>query len=118
VSTLTTPTSTKRKRCDEVQTALVETQQARKKLSNVLDLVINRMDKFDNQNTKTSASDAFGSSADDIINLLIETNEQKQKLILIPLTGFLLWRRYRRQFWGHFFKGAFLPQKLVDLTPF
>jgi hypothetical protein len=29
----------------------------------------------------------------------------------IGLTGFLLWRRYRRQLWGHFFKGAFLPQK-------
>jgi uncharacterized coiled-coil protein SlyX len=86
VSTLTTTTSTKRKRCDKVEAALVETQQARKKLSNVLDLVINRMDKFDNQNSKTSATATFGSSADDIINLLIETNEQKEKLMLIPLS--------------------------------
>jgi uncharacterized coiled-coil protein SlyX len=86
VSALSTPTSTKRKRCDEVQTAVVETQQARKKLSNVLDLVINRMDKINNQNTKRSGSDGLGSSADDIINLLIETNEQKEKLILIPLS--------------------------------
>jgi hypothetical protein len=42
------------------------------------------MDKFDHPNPKTSATATFGSSADDIINLLIETNEQKQKLILIP----------------------------------
>jgi hypothetical protein len=34
------------------------------------------------------------------------------------LTGFRLWRQYRRQFWGHFFKGAFLPQKWDDLPPF
>jgi hypothetical protein len=34
------------------------------------------------------------------------------------LTGFRLWRRYRRQFWDHFFKGAFLPQKWDDLPPF
>jgi hypothetical protein len=38
--------------------------------------------------------------------------------VVCKLTGFLLWRRYRRQFSGEFFKGAFLPQKLVDLTPF
>jgi hypothetical protein len=30
-----------------------------------------------------------------------------------PLTGFWLWRQYWRQLWGHFLKGAFLPQKLT-----
>jgi hypothetical protein len=36
----------------------------------------------------------------------------------IYLTGFLLWRRYRRQYSGDIFLGAFLPQKWDDLPPF
>jgi hypothetical protein len=36
----------------------------------------------------------------------------------MKLTGFLLWRRYRRQYWGAFFSGAYFPQKWDVLPPF
>ena len=86
VSALTTPNSTKRKSCDEKETALAESQKTRKKLSDVMDRVIIHMDKVDYHNPETSATAIFGSSADDIISSLIETNEQKEKLTLIPLS--------------------------------
>jgi hypothetical protein len=35
----------------------------------------------------------------------------------ILLTAFMLWRQYLHHFWGAFFTGAFLPQKLVLAPP-
>jgi hypothetical protein len=34
------------------------------------------------------------------------------------LTGFLLWRLYRRQFWGNFFLGGIFPSKMRRFAPF
>jgi hypothetical protein len=40
------------------------------------------------------------------------------KMNMVQLTGFRLWRRYRRQYWGSIFLGAYFPQKWDVLPPF
>jgi hypothetical protein len=47
-------------------------------------------------------------------DLSVKITDEEVKL----LTGFLLWRQYRRQYWGYIFFGGIFPSKMGRFSPF